>query len=159
MFIMVDVLRKPDGNKPGMVPAVIARRKSFHEYGSDLVRLRMLLIMQNKIYARMFDSVAGFVFFAHGASFQNGVRLGSPYFGGFRDSQQRTNLGTLGFFLGRFQCLLRHRNFPDLFRRAGDHVGGEQPTKFDLLINLNTAKTFGLTISPALLGRADEVIE
>jgi hypothetical protein len=45
MFIMVDVLRKPDGNKPGMVPAVIARRKSFHEYGSDLVRLRMLLIM------------------------------------------------------------------------------------------------------------------
>ena len=98
MFIMVDVLRKPDGNKPGMMPAVIARRKSFPEHDSDLVRLRMLLIMQNKIYARMFDSVAGFVFFAHGASFQNGVRLGSPYFGGFRDSQQRTNLGTLGFF-------------------------------------------------------------
>jgi hypothetical protein len=109
MFIMVDVLRKPDGNKPGMMPAVIARRKSFSEHDSDLVRLRMLLIMQNKIYARMFDSVAGFVFFAHGASFQNGVRLASPYFGGFRDSQQRTNLGTLGFFLGRFRCLLRHR--------------------------------------------------
>jgi putative ABC transport system substrate-binding protein len=50
-------------------------------------------------------------------------------------------------------------NFPDLFRRAGDHVGVEQPTKFDLVINLNTAETFGLTISPALLGRADEVIE
>src|SRR5262249_25900213 len=31
------------------------------------------------------------------------------YSGAFRDSQQRTNLGTLGFFLGRFQCLLRHR--------------------------------------------------
>ena len=109
MFIMVDVLLKPDGNKPGMMPAVIARRKSFPEHDSDLVRLRMLLIMQNKIYARMFDSVAGFVFFAHGASFQNGVGLGSPYFGGFRDSQQRTNLGTLGFFPGHFQCLLRHR--------------------------------------------------
>ena len=35
-------------------------------------------------------------------------------------------------------------NVPDLFRRAGDHVGVEQPTKFDLVINLNTAKTFGL---------------
>ena len=101
---MVDVLRKPDGNKPGMMPTVIARRKSFPEHDSDLVRLSMLLIMQNKIYARMFDSVAGFVFFAHGASFQDGVGLGSPYFSGFRDSQQRANLGTLGFFLGRFQC-------------------------------------------------------
>ena len=55
MFIMVDVLRKPDGNKPGMMPAVIARRKSFPEHDSDLVRLRMLLIMQNKIYARKFN--------------------------------------------------------------------------------------------------------
>jgi hypothetical protein len=45
MFIMVDVLRKPDGNKPGMMPAVIARRKSLPEHDSDLVRLRMLLIM------------------------------------------------------------------------------------------------------------------
>jgi len=45
IFIMVDVLRKPDGNKPGMMPAVIARRKSLPEHDSDLVRLRMLLIM------------------------------------------------------------------------------------------------------------------
>jgi hypothetical protein len=45
MFIIVDVLRKPDGNKPGMVPALIARRKSSPEHDSDLVRLRMLLIM------------------------------------------------------------------------------------------------------------------
>jgi putative ABC transport system substrate-binding protein len=86
-----------------------------------------------------------------------GARL--PTMHGFREHVEAGGLVSYG------------ANFPALFRRGAEYVDKvlrgakpadlpvEQPTKFDLVISLITAKALGLTIPPMLLARADEVIE
>jgi putative tryptophan/tyrosine transport system substrate-binding protein len=86
-----------------------------------------------------------------------GARL--PTMHGYRDYVEAAGLISYG------------PNLADQFRRAADYVDKilrgakagdipvEQPTKFDLIINLTTAKALGLTIPESILLRADEVIE
>jgi putative ABC transport system substrate-binding protein len=86
-----------------------------------------------------------------------GARL--PTMHGFREWVEAAGLMSYG------------PNFPDLFRRAAQYVDKilrgakpsdfpvEQPTKFDLVLNLTTAKALGLDVPSTLLARADEVIE
>jgi putative tryptophan/tyrosine transport system substrate-binding protein len=90
-------------------------------------------------------------------TFSLNARLPTMY--GFRELAETAGLLSYG------------PSFPDLFRRAGDYVDKilrgakpgdipvEQPTKFEFVINLKTAKALGLSVPPSLLARADEVIE
>src|SRR5262245_453813 len=86
-----------------------------------------------------------------------GARLPTMY--GFRE------------YVGAGGLMSYGANYPDQFRRAAEYVDKilrgakpgdipvEQPTRFDLVINLKTAKALGLTIPQSLLVRADEIIQ
>jgi putative ABC transport system substrate-binding protein len=93
--------------------------------------------------------------------------------GRIADLARKSRLPTIGFVeYARAGGLLAFGvNFADLWRRAAVFVDKifkgakpadlplEQPTKFEFVVNLKTAKTLGLTIPPSLLARADHVIE
>ena len=82
-----------------------------------------------------------------------------PLIGGFRDFAVTGTLASYG------------ANLADLYRRKAEFIDRvfkgakpadmpiERPTKFEFVLNLKTAKAFGLTIGPSLLAQADEVVE
>lgn len=101
-----------------------------------------------------------------------------PFFGSQRlrltEQAARAKIPTIYFsdgFTSSGGLISYGPNLAAIYRRMGVYVGKilkgekpanlpvEQPTKFDLLINLATAKSLGLTVPPSLLSRADEVIE
>ena len=106
------------------------------------------------------------------------VLLNTPLFGTYRrrlaDLAARNRLPTVisgKAFVKAGGLISYGPDFVDLARRAATYVDKilrgakpaelpvEQPTKFELVINLKTAKALGLTIPPSLLARADEVIQ
>jgi putative ABC transport system substrate-binding protein len=86
-------------------------------------------------------------------------------------TQRRLPVVSDRYFIPAGALLSYDANLPDIWRRAGFYVDKilkganpgdlpvEQPTKFELLINLKSAKALGLTIPQSLLSRADEVIQ
>jgi len=79
----------------------------------------------------------------------------------FQSKEYAVDGGLLAFLPSYLDQGRRAARYVDMILK-GAHAADlpiEQPTKFELIINLKTAKAFGLTIPPSLLARADQVIE
>jgi ABC-type uncharacterized transport system substrate-binding protein len=137
------------------------REERFAEVADEFVRLKVDVIVTSGtpqvLAAKQATSVIPIIFATAGDPVGN--NLVTPTMYESRDYVEAGGLMSYGV------------NFPDLFRRAADYVDKilrgtkpgnipvEQPTKFDLIINLTTAKVLGLAIPETFLLRANELIE
>jgi ABC-type uncharacterized transport system substrate-binding protein len=159
----VEGLARPGGNVTGssfFVPELNAKRlEVLKEAFPRLSRVGVLLNRDNAVNAIVFKAMDDAMLLAHAER--------------IADVARKFQLPTIGFVeCARAGGLLAYGvNFADLWRRAAGFVDKilkgakpadlpvEQPTKFELVINLKTAKALGLTIPQTLLQRADEVIQ
>jgi putative ABC transport system substrate-binding protein len=120
--------------------------KAFQEAAK--ARVNALAIMPNPAFVTNLKRIADF-------AIQN--RLPSMY-----HLREFANVGgLLSYGVDRIDLFRRAATFVDKILKGASpaDLPIEQPTKFELVINLNTAKALGLTVPPQLLARADEIIE
>jgi putative tryptophan/tyrosine transport system substrate-binding protein len=160
-------------NDPGARPGALDRVAAAAEQAVGALGLvpHMLDVRHTADLAPAFDSAR-----AHGD--QAVLQVSSPFFSANREAlvaqamRVRLPLSCEQAPFVALGCLVSYGpNFGEMHRRAAFYVDRilkgerpadlpvEQPTKFDLVINLKTANALGLTVPPTLLARADEVIE
>lgn len=151
-------------------PAMVEHTRQAEDAARTLgVRLRVVAVRDPREFEQAFSAAqdAGALLVADDTVFtaqrvkiaELALRYRFPTMYGHKDMVQAGGLMTYG------------PPYTDLYRRAAEQLGKilkgakpgdlpiEQPTKFEFILNLKTAKALGLTILPTLIARADEVIE
>jgi len=160
-------------NDPGARPGTADRVAGAAERA-----VRALGLMPNMLEVKQTDDVAPALEAARAHGDQAVLQVSSPFFSANREVlianamrlQLPLSCEQRAFVVGG--CLVSYGpDFIEMHRRAAFYVDSilkgerpanlpvEQPTKFELVINLKTAKALGLDVPPTLLARADEVIE
>ena len=163
--------RQPGGGRPRDYPAVVLEMREFQAAAGPLgLEVATLEIRRGEDIAPAFEALKGradaLYLVTDPLVSSHRIRINTlaldarlPTASGLRDYVEDGGLMSYG------------ANLPGVFRRAADFVDKilrgakpadipvEQPTKFDLVVNLTTAKALGLTVSSPVLARADELIE